>query len=72
MTPYVMSNPSQQIDDIRAPQAQRLVRVRLGQVVEGVNVSDLKAGMEMELVLETLFEDEESEKLTWKWKPAAA
>ena len=43
----------------------------LGQVVEGVGVEDLKAGMEMELVLETLFEDDESEKLTWKWKPCA-
>lgn len=44
----------------------------LGQVITGVNVSDLKAGMEMELVLETLFEDDDSEKLTWKWKPVAA
>ena len=41
----------------------------LGQVVEGVGVENLKAGMEMELVLETLFVDDESEKLTWKWKP---
>lgn len=41
----------------------------LGQVIEGVGVESLKAGMEMELVLETLFEDDESEKLTWKWKP---
>ncbi len=41
----------------------------LGQVVEGVGVESLKAGMEMELVLETLFEDSESKKLTWKWKP---
>lgn len=44
----------------------------LGQVVEGVNVSDLKAGMEMELVLDTLFETDEAEKLTWKWKPVSA
>ena len=44
----------------------------LGQVVEGVNVSDLKAGMEMELVLDTLYEDDESEKITWKWKPVSA
>ena len=44
----------------------------LGQVVDGVNVSDLKAGMEMELVLDTLYEDDESEKITWKWKPVSA
>ncbi len=41
----------------------------LGQVVKGVDVTELKVGMKMELVLETLFEDEESEKITWKWKP---
>ena len=41
----------------------------LGQVVDGVNVSDLKAGMEMELVLAPLFEDDQSVKLTWKWQP---
>ena len=41
-------------------------------MIEGIDVADLKAGMEMELVLETLFEDEESEKMTWKWKPIAS
>ena len=32
----------------------------------------LKAGMEMELVLDTLFEDEAAEHITWKWKPIAS
>jgi hypothetical protein len=27
--------------------------------------------MEMELVLDTLLEDDETETLTWKWKPVA-
>ena len=43
----------------------------LGQVVEGIGVEDLKVGMAMELVLETLYEDEEDTKMTWKWKPLA-
>jgi len=43
--------------------------VILGQVVEGVGVSDLKVGMEMELALDTLLEDETTETITWKWKP---
>ncbi len=46
--------------------------VVLGQVVQGVGVDDLQVGMPMELVLETLHEDEEDTKLTWKWKPAGA
>jgi hypothetical protein len=43
----------------------------LGQVVEGVAVDQLKVGMRMELVLETLYADEQTEKLVWKWKPQA-
>jgi uncharacterized OB-fold protein len=45
--------------------------VVLGQMVEGTEVSDLKAGMEVELVLEKLFEDDASEYVVWKWKPVA-
>jgi uncharacterized OB-fold protein len=45
--------------------------VVLGQVTSGVNIEDLKVGMDVELVLETLFEDDDSEYLVWKWKPVA-
>lgn len=44
--------------------------VVLGQVVEGVVVEDLKVGMEMELVLGTLYEDDDNEYTIWKWRPA--
>lgn len=57
---------------IAAVELEHEKMIVLGQVVEGVNVSDLKAGMEMELVLDTLFETDEAEKLTWKWKPVSA
>ena len=51
-----------------AAQAQK----DIGQVVEGVGVEQLKAGLEMELVLETIPDAVEPEgKLTWKWKPVA-
>jgi uncharacterized OB-fold protein len=43
--------------------------VVLGQVVPGVEVTQLKAGMEMELVVGTLYEDEQNEYVVWKWKP---
>ena len=45
--------------------------VVLGQVVEGLNVGDLKVGMPMELVLEALHETDEDIKVTWKWQPVA-
>ena len=43
--------------------------VVLGQVVAGVGVGDLRIGMEVELVVEPLFEDDERVHLVWKWKP---
>jgi uncharacterized OB-fold protein len=43
----------------------------LGMLSDGVTVEDVKVGQEAELVLGTLFEDEECEKLVWKWKPIA-
>ena len=46
--------------------------VVLGQVADGLNVDALKAGMEVELVLDTLFEDDDNEYLVWKWRPTEA
>ena len=43
--------------------------VVLGQMTADVAVDDLAAGTEVELVLDTLFEDDEHEYLVWKWKP---
>ncbi len=57
---------------IAAVELEKEKMIVLGQVIAGVNVSDLKAGMEMELVLDTLFEDASSEKITWKWAPLNA
>jgi uncharacterized OB-fold protein len=45
--------------------------VVLGQMVAGTEVDDLKAGMDVELVLEKLYEDDEAEYMVWKWKPVA-
>jgi uncharacterized OB-fold protein len=43
--------------------------VVLGQVAAGVDPKTLKVGMNMELVLERLYEDEAAEYVVWKWKP---
>ncbi len=45
--------------------------VVLGQVVAGVEAGDLAVGDEVELVLETLYEDDDHEYVVWKWKPVA-
>jgi hypothetical protein len=43
--------------------------VVLGQVAAGYTVEDLKVGMEVQLVLDTLYEDDDHEYVVWKWKP---
>ena len=50
--------------------AERMVV--LGQLAPGVDPENLELGMEMELVLDTLFEDDEAEHVIWKWRPVAA
>ena len=49
--------------------AERMVV--LGQLAPGVDPERLELGMEMELVLDTLFEDEQAEHVVWKWRPVA-
>ena len=46
--------------------------VVMGQVVPGVGVEELNIGAEVELVLDTLYEDDDHEYLVWKWRPLAA
>ena len=46
--------------------------VVLGQLAEGVDPAGLEVGQEMELVLGTLFEDDENEYVVWKWRPLGA
>ncbi len=46
--------------------------VVMGQLAPGFEPESLEVGMEMELVLDTLYEDDENEYVIWKWRPAAA
>jgi uncharacterized OB-fold protein len=68
--PYVSPDPFVPYTII-AVELEKEKMIVLGQAVEGVDASQLKAGMAVELVLEKLFEDTEAVRLTWKWKPVA-
>jgi len=46
--------------------------VVMGQVVGGVSVDDLSVGDEVELVVETLYREDDCDYLVWKWRPLAA
>jgi uncharacterized OB-fold protein len=69
--PYVAADPFEPFA-IAAVQLEKEKMVVLGQVVPGVDFESLSVGMEMELVLGTLFEDDEASYQTWRWKPVAS
>lgn len=45
--------------------------VVLGQIAEGFGVNDLSVGQQVELVVEPLYADADTEYLVYKWKPIA-
>jgi hypothetical protein len=66
--PYVAADPYVPYT-IAAVELEKEKMIVLGQAIEGTVVDDLTVGQEVELVLETLYEDDEANKLIWKWKP---
>ena len=68
--PYVSEEPFEPYA-IAAVQLDKEQMIVLGQVVKGIGVEDLKAGMAMQLVLEDV-PGQDGDKVTWKWKPAEA
>ncbi|MCK5880394.1 MAG: Zn-ribbon domain-containing OB-fold protein [Sinobacterium sp.] len=66
--PYIAADPYVPYT-VAAVELEKEKMIVLGQAVEGTLVGDLKVGQEVELVLETLYEDDEANKLIWKWKP---
>lgn len=69
--PYVAADPFEPYI-VAAVELSEEKMVVLGQVVAGVDIASLSAGMEMELVVEELYEDDDNCYLVWKWRPAAA
>ena len=66
--PFVAPKPFQPFA-IAAVELERERMIVLGQVATGIGVEQLKVGMPMELTLETLYQDGDTDKLIWKWKP---
>ena len=68
--PYVSVTDPYQPFCIAAVELDAEQMVVLGQCVAGVTVADLEVGMPMEIVIDTLFVDDEGvEQLVWKWQP---
>ena len=66
--PYVSPDPFVPYT-IAAVELEAEQMVVLGQVVPGVALEDLHAGLKVELVLGTLYEDDDHEYQVWRWQP---
>lgn len=66
--PYVTPDPfvPYTIVAVELPEEQMVV---LGQLADDADPAALKVGAEVELVLGTLYEDDEHEYEVWKWRP---
>ncbi|HKK50158.1 MAG TPA: benzoylsuccinyl-CoA thiolase, partial [Myxococcota bacterium] len=69
--PYVSPDPFEPYT-VAAVELTEERMVILGQLAEGVDPHTLSVGQEMQLVLGTLYEDDENEYVVWKWKPVEA
>ncbi|HZN12662.1 MAG TPA: OB-fold domain-containing protein [Acidimicrobiales bacterium] len=69
--PYVPADPYEPFAIVAVELADEKMVV-MGQVVAGVDVADLRIGMDVELVVDTLYEDDENEYVVWKWAPVNA
>lgn len=68
--PFIAADPYKPFA-IAAVELEEEKIVILGQVDPEISIDRLSVGMEMELELGTLFEDEENSYQTWRWKPVA-
>ena len=70
--PFVAASEPYEPITIAAVELETEQMVVLGQCVGGISPEDLRVGMEMELVVETLYADDDCEYQGWKWRPVAA
>jgi uncharacterized protein len=69
--PYVAADPYEPFAIVAVELVEEKMVV-MGQVVPGVGVEELSIGDEVEIALDTLYEDDENEYLVWKWRPVSA
>ncbi len=67
--PFIVGTEPYRPITIAAVKLPREQLVVLGQCVLGVTPDDLEIGTEMELVLDTLYSDDEHDYMVWKWSP---
>ncbi len=68
--PFVANDPYEPFA-IAAVELEKERIVILGQLIKGVTVDDVSIGDDVELVLQSLYEDDENDYVVWKWRPVS-
>jgi len=69
--PYIPRSDPFQPFAIAAVELADEQMVVLGQIADGFGVDDLSVGQQVELVVEPLYADDDTEYVVYKWKPVA-
>jgi len=68
--PFVADDPYEPFA-VAAVELEKERIVVLGQLASGVTVDDVSIGDDVELVLQSLYEDDENDYVVWKWRPVS-
>jgi uncharacterized protein len=67
--PYIAPPGDYEPFAIAAVELEAEQMVVLGQIAAGVGVADLAVGQDVELVIETLYSDDDHDYVVYKWRP---
>jgi uncharacterized protein len=70
--PYIPRSDPHEPFAIAAVELAEEQMVVLGQIADGFGVNDLTVGQQVELVIEPLYADDDTEYLVYKWKPVGS
>jgi uncharacterized OB-fold protein len=70
--PYITRTEPYEPFALAAVELEAEQMVILGQIADGYGVNDLEVGQQVEVVIETLYSDDEHDYEVYRWKPVSA
>ncbi len=67
--PYLITEEPFKPFVIAAVELEKESMVICGQMMPGIQISDMQVGMEVQVALDVLYEDDEYQYMVWKWEP---
>ncbi len=67
--PYIIASEPFTPFVIAAVELSKENMVICGQMMPGIGISDMQIGMDVQIALDVLYEDDDCEYMVWKWEP---